>query len=250
VIDEFFCARLTVPMDYGRPLNESADNPKVHIALMMLPGQGHAGLGNWSESPMLFNPGGPGGEGTALLLAAGRLLQAAVGVHHDVVGFDPRGIGATTPQADCFLPTNTPEVPDARARNAALLHRLTWTVGELENGLANTSDTAISKTAVRARAIGKLCQVKDGEDSILRFAGTPHVAQDMLSIVQAWDRWTSANKTSPSPRKRKDVVVTTESDMSEATPPSTRGKLVYWGFSYGTILGATFATMFRKSTHV
>jgi hypothetical protein len=258
-IDEFFCARLTVPMDYSRPLNRSADNPKVHIALVMVPGQGHPSFGNWSDSPLLVNPGGPGGEGTAFVGVAGRILQRAVGVHHDIVGFDPRGIGATTPPADCFLPTTSAEVPSRHVRKAALVRRLTWVVGGLETGLANTSDTAISKTALRARAMGRLCHVSDGENSILRYAGTPHVAQDMLSIVQAWDRWISANKSnlspSPSPSppmgKAQTVAAATESGepgVSEATMPSTRGKLVYWGFSYGTVLGATFAAMFRESS--
>jgi hypothetical protein len=58
----FKCARLTVPMDYNRPLNASWDNPKVHIALLLVPGA-HNGPKKASTSPLLLNPGGPGGSG-------------------------------------------------------------------------------------------------------------------------------------------------------------------------------------------
>lgn len=241
MLGNFLCARLTVPLDYARPLAESAAHPKVHVALVMLPGKGHEISGNWSESPLLLNPGGPGGEGTAIALILGALMQTIVGADQDIIGFDPRGIGATTPPADCFLPSAT--VPsDTAARNQALMHRLTWMIGDIEAGLANTSDAATDRVALRQRAFTKFCYSRDDDDSILRYSGTPHVAQDMLSIVQAWDRWTAAQKS------------TDERGIADSEPSdpevleSTRGKLVYWGFSYGTVLGATFATMFRKSS--
>ena len=237
----FLCARLTVPLDYARPLTESAAHPKVHVALVMLPGKGHEISGNWSESPLLLNPGGPGGEGTAIALMLGALMQTIVGPDQDIIGFDPRGIGATTPPADCFLPPAAAP-SDAAARNQALMHRLTWLIGDIEAGLANTSDSATDRVAQRQRAFTKFCYANDEDDSILRYIGTPHVAQDMLSIVQAWDRWTAAEKPS-------DERGITDSDTNDSEAlESTRGKLVYWGFSYGTVLGATFATMFRKSS--
>jgi len=53
-------------MDYHRPLNESKEHPKVHIALTMSPGK-HKGSKKYSTSPLLLNPGGPGGSGVRLV---------------------------------------------------------------------------------------------------------------------------------------------------------------------------------------
>ena len=74
-------------MDYHRPLSASKKNPKVEIALMMAPGKGHIESGNWSTSPLLLNPGGPGGSGTFFVLGVGNALQAIVGE----VGSVPKG---------------------------------------------------------------------------------------------------------------------------------------------------------------
>ncbi|OIW32306.1 hypothetical protein CONLIGDRAFT_698959 [Coniochaeta ligniaria NRRL 30616] len=249
-LDEFLCARLTVPLDYSRPLNSSTSlmrpGPQLHIALVMLPGKNHTESGAWSESPLLVNPGGPGGSGTSLVVSAGRAHQEIAGSDLDIIGFDPRGIGATTPQADCFSDiyndVGARSLYERRAsKEGSLLRRVLWLAGNEVVGLPNTSDTATEQVVFRQRGLTKLCNPQDHPDSILRYAGTPNVAQDMLSIVQAWDRWTSA-------LQRKPDEAPPESNLADnhSQPPSTRGKLVYWGFSYGTILGATFAAMFPE----
>lgn len=225
----FKCARLTVPMDYHRPLNESVDNPKVHIALILIPGN-HA-EDEFSESPLLLNPGGPGGSGTLFGLGAGSLIQTIVGGDQDVIGFDPRGIGATTPPADCFSYGGTYDgVGDDQARGD--YHRLLFNTAGQAIGLANTSSTALRYLNARAKAMAKLCAEKDslsGQSSIFRHAGTPSVARDMISIIDAWDDWTSSIK-EESPYS--DIADNKPKDASL----ETKGKLVYWGFSYGVCI--------------
>ncbi|KAK6219741.1 hypothetical protein QIS74_05243 [Colletotrichum tabaci] len=236
----YMCARLTVPMDYQRPLNVSSDNPKVHIAMVLLPGLGN-GLETrrFSESPLLLNPGGPGGSGTMFTLPPfGPTLQTAAGGIIDIIGFDPRGIGATTPRADCFVDTEPGYESSTEAKNLAYLHRLTWNTMAHDVGLPNTTAGATDQLVHRAKALSKLCSQKDGDAGGFKYMATPNVAADMKTIVEAHDAWLEDNGFNTVPLSAGML------SASEAPPPSTKGKLVYWGFSYGTFLGQTFAAMY------
>jgi pimeloyl-ACP methyl ester carboxylesterase len=83
------CASLRVPLDPARPGGRT-----IRIALDRLPALDRA----HRIGPLLVNPGGPGGSGVGAV--AGGLFSgpplAAVSRRFDVVGFDPRGIGAST----------------------------------------------------------------------------------------------------------------------------------------------------------
>ncbi|MGW5381505.1 alpha/beta hydrolase [Nocardia sp. NPDC003963] len=86
------CASAEVPLDYDEP-----EGRRAHIALLRLPATGEA------ESSLLINPGGPGGSGTDLVASTVSLWQASpVAERFDIVGFDPRGIGSSTPALDCY----------------------------------------------------------------------------------------------------------------------------------------------------
>ncbi|KAG4417337.1 hypothetical protein IFR04_009552 [Cadophora malorum] len=232
--EDMRCARLTVPMDYNRPLNASADNPKVHIALVLVPGKHSSG------------------SGALFALMAGTMLQEIVGEEQDIIGFDPRGIGATTPRADCFAypldgSNSNPSEASSEDYIRGNFHRTMWQTAGRDIGNVNSSADTLEKLDTRARTIAKLCGEKDalyGNNSILKYVHTPSVAHDMLSIVDAWDEWRARIGDSD-----EDEVGELQSREDEAADPptaslDTKGKLVYWGFSYGTLLGATFAAMF------
>ncbi|TVY93057.1 Tripeptidyl aminopeptidase [Lachnellula willkommii] len=239
--EDFKCARLTVAMDYHRPLNASKDNPKVHVALILIPGI-HEKPESHSLSPLLINPGGPGGSGVQTARELGGYLQAIVGEDQDIIGFDPRGIGATTPRTDCFSFPDGSSGEDDYVQGQ--FHRMLWQTSGREIGLVNSSEVALHKIDVRSRGLGKLCGEKDslnGNDSVFKYVSTPNVARDMISIVDAWDEWNAAQNGPSAPAAEK----TDESNNFEGVSSlDTKGKLVYWGLSYGTLLGATFAAMF------
>jgi len=222
---KFRCARLAVPLSQERQF------PEVHIALLMLGPKNTTAALAVPKSPLLINPGGPGGQGVLLALRMGPAMQTIFGDDRPVIGFDPRGIGFTTPAADCFaIPPTCKDCPEDRF--TGLLNRIEWTVANAALGGLNSSNIAMRYINARHRAVANLCTAKNsqlGGESILGHAATPHVATDMVSIIDAWERW-----------------VDREAEMAGivSEPNPTKGKLVYWGFSYGTYLGATFASMY------
>jgi len=113
--------------------------------------------------------------------------------------------------------------------------------------LVNDTESALAQRDARARAAAKFCKQHDdimGEDSVLRHVSTPAVARDMLSIIDAWDEW----RAETGQIDADTATQQTDDEASDGNPYSldVKGKLVYWGFSYGTLLGATFAAMFPQ----
>jgi pimeloyl-ACP methyl ester carboxylesterase len=82
------CATLEVPLDHEAP-----DGPTIEIALS------RAAARKPSEriGALLLNPGGPGVPGLGLPALA---AQTPLGETFDIIGFDPRGVGQSTP-LDC-----------------------------------------------------------------------------------------------------------------------------------------------------
>ncbi|NJP66917.1 alpha/beta hydrolase [Streptomyces spiramenti] len=89
---ELQCATIEVPVDYDKP-----DGNTAQIALLRLPASGEA------DGSLLINPGGPAGAGTSFVAANLPLWQdSPVAERFDIVGFDPRGVGGSTPSLDCY----------------------------------------------------------------------------------------------------------------------------------------------------
>ncbi|KAF2754931.1 alpha/beta-hydrolase [Pseudovirgaria hyperparasitica] len=242
----FLCSKLRVPMDYHRPLNKSG-SPHVDLALVMYPARSSSDV-HWSRTPMLFNPGGPGGSGVEFLLGRAPQLQQIVGDDYDLVSFDPRGIGYSRPTADCFAFPSNGKVPSNDDRAYGDSQRVLYTNELAGHGLFNYSSRSTLDIDSRNRALGQTCAEKDaiqGEDSLLRHIATPNVAQDMVSIIDAWKDWRQTQCASH--RSKSGCCEDEECIVSAHEDPE--GKLVYWGFSYGTLLGATFAAMFPDRVH-
>ncbi|KAF2491919.1 alpha/beta-hydrolase [Lophium mytilinum] len=225
-------------MDYSRPLSISRRrHPKVHIAMVLIPGSNHTSAEHFSASPVLVNPGGPGGSGIDFARRSAKSLQALFGEDQDIIGFDPRGVGETWPKVDCFSFPSPKErliASEPPSEQEVLQGRFNAMLFDISNpGLVNSSGNSLESLDVRWRAMSGLCKEKDdiyGENSILRHLSTPVVSRDMLSIVEAWDDWIEGSPPGSHPLER---------------PYShLKGQLSYWGGSYGSLLGETFAAIY------
>ena len=109
------CSQLLVPLDYDRPRGRT-----IELALLRVPALGER------RAPLVVNPGGPGAPGTEYAAAADRIVGPAIREQFDIVGFDPRGTGASAPvdcltddELDRYLSVD-PSPDDASERQALL----------------------------------------------------------------------------------------------------------------------------------
>ena len=86
--DTFQCATLKVPIDYT---NASLGQFDIAVVRYRDPNQKNR-IGS-----LVINPGGPGVSGVDYALNAQYIVNPEVLERYDIVGFDPRGIGSSTP---------------------------------------------------------------------------------------------------------------------------------------------------------
>ncbi|KAJ3528534.1 hypothetical protein NM208_g10156 [Fusarium decemcellulare] len=145
----------------------------------------------------------------------------------DYLGFDPRGIGSTTPQADCFG-------GDVLARNT--YEQVLYGVGPLDS-----SEDALRRSLELFKGRGIVCENTLAESGILEHVTTAAVCRDMVAIVDCLDEH-QKNQVAALERRREadeDLVrIETNSEVDHVP------RLQYLGLSYGTALGNTFASMF------
>lgn len=223
--DGFRCARLEVPLDW---LN-GTDARKATIAITKLPAVVSDDDATFGGS-IFTNPGGPGGSGVSFIQSHGRNLQRYVDKpgrgHYEMVSWDPRGIGYTTPSSDCFH-------SDPVARDA-------WLFEARGNGGFDQGLGAIKYGLAMTTAISQRC--KDSEEQwgdAMAYVNTPSVARDMVEMVDKIDDL----------RKREASEKAYEEPNLELKKRTTRDdgdkpRLQYIGFSYGTVLGNYFSTLF------
>ncbi|TBU37338.1 alpha/beta-hydrolase [Dichomitus squalens] len=152
------CARLLLPLDYDTP-----DGPTTAVALRMIPATDTENY----QGTIFLNPGGPGGSGTDFVGRVGQSISRIVGPSFDVLGFDPRGTGFTTPSATCFDTESQRDI---------------WKTQE-GHQLLNASDSSLALFHSRAKLLAQRCESRlGGEWGIGRFVSTANVVNDMLEI--------------------------------------------------------------------
>ena len=176
--DDHECARLEVPLDYERPGGRT-----IEIAVLRVPALGER------RSALVVNPGGPGAPGTTYAAAAGQVFRAPILEHFDVVGFDPRGTGSSSP-VDCL---SDEELDRYRAADP------------------NPEDTTEQRALIDTyEQRGEGCVASDA--ALAAHVTTVEAARDMDVLRSALGR----------------------------------RSLDYFGASYGTKLGATYAELFPR----
>jgi len=146
----FTCARLEVPLDYQDP-----DGRTAQIALLRVTAKGEASKRIGS---ILLNPGGPGFSGMGYAATvANALADGPIAKQFDLIGFDPRGVGASTPALDCFT--------DAQR--------------EADVPLSTLNAGVEDYTGDETRQLYQQCAERSGGEDVLAHVGTRDVVRDM-----------------------------------------------------------------------
>ncbi|KAL5116914.1 hypothetical protein ACEQ8H_005131 [Pleosporales sp. CAS-2024a] len=230
--DGFECAKLSVPLDY---FHDTFPQERVSIAITKLPAKVPVHDPRYA-GPILLNPGGPGGSGAQFALSTGRAIQDIVDadvdmvpfkpLYYDIIGFDPRGIGWTEPAAVCMDPAAS----------------WSWALREATEGILGSSDAALGRLWSMTHAWGASCkQATDAHHGpdIKQYMSTAFVARDMVEIIEKHASWAAKRVEQPKLDKPR-----AHHEPQAALIRPKEAKLQYWGFSYGTYLGSTFASMF------
>ena len=141
------CGKITVPVDYSKPQGATAN-----LALIRFPATGKK-IGS-----LVINPGGPGESGVDAAVSIVESLPGRIRQSFDLVGFDPRGVGSSTPTLRC----NTDAEADAERADPQ--------VDYSPAGIAHIEDTE--------KQFVQRCADKMGKE-FLANVGTINVAKDL-----------------------------------------------------------------------
>ncbi|RBQ17535.1 alpha/beta hydrolase [Spongiactinospora rosea] len=143
------CAKIRVPLDYGDP-----GGPMIEIAISRVKAKGPR------RGILLANPGGPGGTGLAYALSLRPALKG-VADRYDLIGFDPRFLGDSTPI------TCAPGGPQRAP------------------GRSSTARRDFEASVKSARDLARRCRENGDNATLLPHATTRNVARDMDLIRAA-----------------------------------------------------------------
>ena len=172
----FECAKAPVPLDYDDPTGTT-----IELALIRVKATSpSARIGS-----LFVNPGGPGGSGVDIVRNAAASSFAGLNERFDIVGFDPRGVGA--------------------------------------------SGNVVCLTDAERQVVGSFTPSSDEENFFFRIA------------VKAFEQFRCPINNPILPHVSTANVARDLDVLRQAVGDD---KLSYIGFSYGTYLGATYASLF------
>ncbi|KAG8933401.1 hypothetical protein FRC02_011936 [Tulasnella sp. 418] len=198
------CANFTVPLDWTNTSNEQ----KAVLYVAKRKARNGRSLGT-----IFVNPGGPGGSGFDFLYdAPSELLSNITGGNFDIVSWDPRGVGMTTPAINCF---------DAQGDYS-------------EDLVAVNSQIYLSDNTLNARSNGP-----DQMDINTFLGNATNIEGYMQAIIQKCVEKNQDNlKFVGTVATVKDLVALADVIEGPGNP------IRYWGFSYGTVIGSYLLDLF------
>ncbi|KAG7087280.1 hypothetical protein E1B28_013258 [Marasmius oreades] len=195
------CGFIVAPKDYS---NHKIGTVSIYIArykARRVPKKG----------AVFMNPGGPGHPGTPMALKKRLAMASIIGDDWDLVGFDPRGGGQTTPATRCFKSTEA--------------FRRFFANTVVERGVTISSVSNLAAPTLRSLLVdqynefvrlkkeqGDICRMNMGDE--LRYMGSAMVARD----IEFMSRVLEGNE----------------------------AKINYWGESYGTVIGSNLINLFPE----
>ncbi|AZM56283.1 alpha/beta hydrolase [Streptomyces sp. WAC 01529] len=155
---DFECAKLTVPMDYAHPANGKTFVLPVAKSVTADPDR--------RIGTLVYNPGGPGLPGVQSLKdGIAESISKKVRNRFDIVSFDPRGVGQSSPALTCE--DDQEEATDDGAEDTT----------SAQQPLYPQTETDQQEALASAQAEADACRANSGP--LLRHVGTPDAARDM-----------------------------------------------------------------------
>lgn len=173
--DGFECSTVQVPLDYTDPGSKA-----ISLSVVRLPSK-------QATESLILNPGGPGGSGIEYARAASYVMTSKLRKHYNVVGFDPRGVGQSTP-VDCLDDAQT--------------------------------------------------------DAYVASDGSPDDQKEIDETVEIYKQFAKACATKSAELYAHVDTVSATRDIDILRAALGDAKLNWFGKSYGTFLGATYAGLF------
>ena len=202
-----------MPLDYNAP-----DGQTITLALKRV----RAADGNAEKGTLFTNPGGPGNSGVGSVEGTARSLATKVRGQYDIIGFDPRGVGQSEPLSCAgqnagngdAAPVQQGGINDEQPADAAAVQGENPDDGAAdEDDLTPWADAQATDAATfesRGAAVSANCAQNSSVPEILDHMDTATAARDM------------------------DVMRALVKDQD----------LNFFGYSYGTYLGAVYTELF------
>ncbi|PWY98630.1 alpha/beta-hydrolase [Testicularia cyperi] len=206
------CGRMKAPLDYA---NEQGDGRNAEISIIFYPAGGDANPTPKEEvlGTLITNPGGPGGSGVGFMTRkVPERNNTVLAAKFDTI-FDGRyNIASFDPRG---VGRTFPRIDCWNATEKSYISRIENDAMGILYSHPGGEDAEIGARIASNQLLTDLCHTNPYTAEMVKFVGTTAVARDMQLLHRALGD----------------------------------DKLTYWGFSYGTVLGSTFADRHPDDVH-